>query len=126
MSRRGHIRILSAATAVWAVFWLLGLPSYYRQYSRPTMVIVCGALLPAVVAVAVLLLRPVAAERRLERAAWLAFYFTIPLALYDWIYCGAYLGYGLRFLGVFWYLTLFYIVPWIVLPATAVILNRGR
>jgi hypothetical protein len=124
MSGRGHFRILIAATVVWAAFWVLGLPSYYQQYSRSTMIVVCLALLPAVVAVCYLLLRHMERNGRLARAAWLAFYFTVPLALYDWLYCGAYLGYGASFFCVFWYLTVFYVVPWLVLPATAVILNH--
>ena len=125
MSSRGHLQIFAAATAAWAIFWLIGWPSYYQQYSTKAMIWVCIVLLPPIVAICYVLLKRVRRDRRLARAAWLAFYFTVPLAIYDWLYCGVHLGYGLRFLTVFWYLTVFYIVPWIVLPATALALNAA-
>ncbi len=63
-------------------------------------------------------------DRRPSRAGWMAFYFTVPLAVYDWLYCGIYLGFGLRFLSQYWYLTVFYVIPWPVLLAVATLLNR--
>ena len=123
MSGRGHLRILGFATAAWTAFWLLGLPSYYLQYSRTVMIAFSVALLPPIIAIAYVFLRRVGRTRRLSRASWLAFYFSVPLVLYDWLYCGVYLGYGLQFFAVFWYLTLFYVVAWLVLPAVAVCLN---
>jgi hypothetical protein len=123
MSARGHVRILGFATAAWFAFWLLGLPSYYLQYSRTAMIAFSVALLPPIIALSYVLLRRVSRARRLSRAGWLAFYFSVPLALYDWVYCGVYLGYGPRFFSVFWYLTVFYVVPWLVLPAAAAHLN---
>ena len=123
MKPAAHVRFLAIAAAAWALFWVIGLPSYYQQYSRTTMIVVCAVLIPPVFAIAYAVLKRVAPERRMTVAAWLSFYFTIPLALYDYLYCGVYLGYGVNFLIVFWYLTVFYIVPWIVLPAIAVVLN---
>lgn len=124
MSLRGHVRIFCLATLAWAAFWVAGLPSYYLQYSNAAMLVVSVILVPPIVALSYVLLRRAARDVRLTYAAWIAFYFSGPLALYDWLYCGLHLGYGLSFLRVFWYLTLFYVVPWAVLPATAVVLNR--
>ena len=124
MSARGHIGTLLIATAAWLVFWLAGLPSYYQQYSRGTMIAVCVILLPPIVVISYYALKRAAPGKRISRAAWLAFYFSVPIAFYDWVYCGIHLGYGAMFAAVFWYLTLYYIVPWIVLPATAIILNQ--
>lgn len=124
MTPRAHLRVFVAATVAWAGFWLLGWPLYYQQYSFLPMVWFCVALLPVIAAVTVFILRRVAAERRLPVACWLAFYFTVPLAVYDWLYCGIYLRHGLGFLTAFWYLTLFYVVPWLMLPATAIAMNR--
>ena len=45
-------------------------------------------------------------------AMWMSFYFTVPFALLDWIYCGVYLGHGAAFLRLYWYLTAFYFIPW--------------
>jgi hypothetical protein len=57
-------------------------------------------------------------------AAWIAFYFTVPLAFYDWLYCGIYLGYGIGFVSRFWYLSVYYAIPWVVLPVVALVLDR--
>ena len=57
---------------------------------------------------------------------WLAFYFTVPLAIYDWLYCGTYLGHGVQFIYRYWYLTVYYAIPWILLPLIALLLNRMR
>jgi hypothetical protein len=48
----------------------------------------------------------------------------VPLFVYDWLYCGIHLGHGLAFVGRYWYLTTYYAVPWILLPATAWWLDR--
>jgi len=68
-------------------------------------------------------LKPLGSERRLAIAFWYAFYFTIPFAMYDSIYCGLYLGYGIRFMGVFWFLSVYYLIPWVLLPMIAKFLN---
>ena len=69
-------------------------------------------------------LRGVKRGRRLKVSAWFAFYFTVPLAIYDWLYCGVYLGHGMQFLSRFWYLSVYYAIPWVVLPAVALMLNH--
>ena len=53
-----------------------------------------------------------------------SFYFTVPLALYDWLYCGLYLGHGIEFVSRYWYLSVYYAIPWILLPLMALLLNR--
>lgn len=124
MTARGHLRIFAAATAVWAGFWLLGLPTYYQQYSLTAMVWFCALLLVPITAVFAVLLCRVGPSRRMRAAMWYAFYFTLPLFAYDWLYCGVYLGHGPGFLTTYWYLTVYYFIPWIVLPVLALILRR--
>ena len=82
-------------------------------------------VLVPIAAIAYLVLRRVSHERRLKYSAWCAFYFTVPLAIYDWLYCGVYLGHGMEFLTRFWYLSVNHAVPWVVLPALALVLNHG-
>jgi hypothetical protein len=108
LTKLGHIRIFLIATVVWAGFWVAGLPSYYQQYSNVLMIWFDSP------------------ERRLTIALWLAFYFTVPLALYDWLYCGLYLGHGIQFISRYWYLTVYYAIPWVLLPLVALLLNRAR
>lgn len=124
MSLRTHLRLLLIGTVAWLVFWVLGLPSYYQQYSTTTMLWFDGLLLIVLVPVFLRMLRRVRASRRIGFSLWLAFYLTVPLAIYDWLYCGVILEHGLSFLALYWYATVYYVIPWLVLPACAVWLNR--
>jgi hypothetical protein len=100
------------------------MPSYYQQYSTAFMAFFDLVLLVPIAGVVYLVLRGVRRERRLRVSAWIAFYFTVPLAIYDWLYCGVYLGYGMRFLSRFWYLSVYYAIPWVVLPTVALLLDH--
>ena len=126
MTKRGHIRIFLIATVVWVGFWVAGLPSYYQQYSNALMVWFDSLVLIPIATIVYLDLRSLRPERRLPVAIWLAFYFTVPLALYDWLYCGLYLGHGIQFISRYWYLTVYYAIPWVLLPLVALALNRTR
>lgn len=124
MTMGGHIRIFLIASVVWSGFWVTGLPYYYQQYSNRLMIWFDSLLLIPVTAIVYSVLRRLRPERRLRIALWLAFYFTIPLAVYDWLYCGIHLGYGVQFISRYWYLTVYYAIPWVLLPVTALLLNR--
>ena len=124
MRRRDHIRLLLIASLVWIGFWVGGLPSYYQQYSTAFMALFALAVLVPITGVVYGVLRGVKRERRLKVSAWFAFYFTVPLAIYDWLYCGVYLGHGMQFLSRFWYLSVYYAIPWVVLPTVALMLNH--
>jgi len=127
MRARGHIKIFLTASLVWVGFWIAGLPSYYQQYSPTFMIWFDALLFLPIGAVVWVVLRRVRARRRMKVALWMAFYFTVPLAIYDWLYCGVYLDHGLSSLWRFWYLTVYYAIPWLLLPAVAATLNQiGR
>lgn len=49
--------------------------------------------------------------RGLAVSSWLAFNITVPLFLYDLLYCGHYLGHGVNFVREYWYLTVYYFLP---------------
>ncbi len=123
---RAHIQIFLIATVVWAGFWIAGLPSYYQQYSTLLMIGFDSLLLIPIAAIVYFVLNRPRPERRLTIALWLAFYFTVPLAVYDWFYCGLYLGHGVQFISRYWYLTVYYVIPWVLFPLTALFLNRMR
>ena len=124
MSRRRHLRLFAAATGAWLAFWVIGLPSYYQQYSPTFMAWFDAVLLVAIIPLLVRVLHRAPDSRRMSAALWIAFYFTVPLAVYDWLYCGAYLGNGKAFLWRYWYVTVYYAIPWIVVPGVAVLVNR--
>ncbi|KAB2969674.1 MAG: hypothetical protein F9K18_00850 [Thermoanaerobaculia bacterium] len=119
MRSSSHIRLLALGLLCWLVFWVLGLPAYYQQYSTVTMLGVSAAVTLGIVVVGLFIVRRTRPERRLTLAVWISFYFTVPLAVADFLYCGIYLGAGLQFLAQYWYLTAFYIIPWLVMVPLA-------
>lgn len=124
MQTRHHLKLLLQALAVWFAFWVLGWPDYYQQYS-PTLVGIGSVLLSVGISLAALLVlsraRP---EQRRSRAFWLSLYFTLPLAILDSWYCGIWLGHGVTYLWTYWYLSVFYLTPWLTFIPTAWLLNR--
>jgi hypothetical protein len=119
-----HLRILIYATLVWLLFFILGMPDYYLQYSTASIIVFEILLLIPFSIIIWLIFKPVKASRRMRLALWYSFYFTVPLFLYDLIYCGFYLGYGIRFVPVFWFLSVYYVIPWILFPLIAFLLNK--
>jgi len=77
-----------------------------------------------IAAVVYVVLKPRRPAQRIPVSLWMAFYFTVPLAVYDWLYCGVYLGSGFQFIIQYWYLSVYYVIPWILLPFVALALNR--
>lgn len=126
MRPSSHLRLLLTAIAVWLAFWLAGLPDYYQQYSQHGLVIGSVLITLAIAAIGVRTFSRGTPERRLARAAWMSLYFTLPLALLDVAYCGIYLGHGAAFLTRYWYLSIFYVIPWLLWLPTAGILARQR
>ena len=124
MRIKNHICIFIIATLVWFLFLLAGMPDYYLQYSNRSMILFVVLLLIPISLIIYFILRPIGSERRLTIAAWYAFYFTIPLAIYDSLYCGIYLGYGVRFIRVFWFLSIYYVIPWPLFLLIAQFLNH--
>jgi hypothetical protein len=124
VSRRTHSRLLVIGTVAWVAFWAAGLPSYYQQYSRTFMIWFDVLVFFPLAAAFLLALRRVPRKRRMALALWMAFYFTVPLAIYDWLYCGVVLGHGREFLWRYWYLSVYYVIPWLLLPGLAVFLAR--
>jgi hypothetical protein len=111
---RTHRKLALLGLATWFVFWLGGLPDYYQQYSFRTKVIASIALVPLTFLLGWRSLSRLPLERRKAMAIWLAFYFTVPFAIADALYCGWYLGHGVTFVTRYWYLSIFYVIPWIV------------
>lgn len=111
-----HLRLLAIGVGVWAAFWVLGLPDYYQQYSFTFVAIATAALVPPSVWIGWRVIGSTKPQYRAARGFWLAVYFSAPFVLLDALYCGLYLGHGLRFFSKYWYLTAFYFVPWLYVP----------
>lgn len=123
MSPRHHLTLLLQAIGGWGAFWLAGWPSYYQQYSVITMAIASILLSVVISLAAIVVLRGGRDDTRRKRAFWLSVYFTLPFAALDALYCGWYLGHGAGFLSRYWYLSIFYVTPWLTFLPTAVLLG---
>lgn len=121
-----HVRLLVMSTLAWIGFWVVGLPDYYQQYPAEGMGIACVLLSVLISLLCLAMLLPLRAERRMRHALWLSVYFTVPFAVYDTLYCGVYLGHGWSYLWSYWYLTAFYVSPWLTLVPTAMLLRRAE
>ena len=113
-------------TIAWLLFWVAGFPDYYQQYSTKTMILFDLAILPPIWLV---IYKSVAKSRpgsAFLASLWWAFYISLPLFIYDLVYAGIYLGYGLSFLWKFWYLTVYYVLPWLLFPPTGWFLDKRQ
>jgi hypothetical protein len=123
MNAKRHVTMLLQATVVWFAFWVIGLPDYYQQYSQVGIAIGSIILSVLISLSAVWFLRYGRDENRMQRALWVSFYYSVPLAIYDYLYCGLYLGHGADYLTKYWYLSVFYLTVWLTFPPTAWLLN---
>lgn len=126
MKRAHHIKLLIQATLVWAGFWVAGLPHYYQQYSALALGVGCTVLSVLISFGALWVLLITKPQYRMSRALWVSFYFSLPFAVLDTLYCGVYLGHGSAYLVKYWYLTVFYFTPWITFAPMAWLLQRYR
>lgn len=125
MRLQNHFKLLAQAMLAWLGFWLLGLPDYYQQYSANAVGIGVVILSVATSLLCLMVLLRVSSRRRFVIAFWLSFYFTVPFAVLDLWYCGIYLGHGSSYLWDYWYLTVFYVSPWLTLLPTAALLQKS-
>jgi hypothetical protein len=126
MTPRQHITLLGQALFGWAIFWVAGLPHYFQQYS--TVFLGAGSVILSVLfsLAAVWVLARSRPENRMRRALWISLYFTVPFAILDTLYCGVYLGHGWSYLAKYWYLSVFYVSPWLTFPPTAYLMRDLR
>lgn len=110
--------------AVWALFWVGGLPHYYKQYGDVALGIGSVAITAAMAVVGVWVMARLRPERRVRYAAWISFYYSVPFLLLDALYCGLYLGHGWAFLWHYWYLSIFYPLVWLLFVPMAYLMRH--
>lgn len=114
MSLKNHIRLLILVSIAWGLFWIAGLPEYYQQYSVTVMVLFDVIILPPICFLVFRSVKKSNPEKIFQNYFWWAFYISIPLFIYDFLYCGVYLGNKIQFLTKYWYITIYYILPWVI------------
>ena len=126
MKLRKHLRLLIYVTLAWLLFWIAGLPDYYQQYSFEFMVIFDLAILPPIWFIIYRSAKHSKPGHGLRVCLWWSFYISFPLFIYDLIYCGFYLGHSISFLSQYWYITVYYVLPWLVFPITGWLIDKRR
>jgi hypothetical protein len=124
MRPRNHFKLFIFVTIAWVLFWAAGLPDYYQQYSTKTMILFDLAILPLIWLIIYKSVKRAKPGRALVASRWWAFYISFPLFIYDLLYAGIFLGHGLNFLLDYWYLTVYYILPWLLFPPTGWLIDR--
>lgn len=126
MSLKNHIKLLAMVTVAWVLFWVAGLPDYYQQYATVTMVVFDLAILPPIWLIIYRSVQKARPGRAVAVSWWWAFYIAFLLFLYDLLYVGLFLGHGMSFLWKYWYLTVYYVLPWLVFPPTGRLIEKRR
>lgn len=124
MRPKNHIRLLVLVSIVWVLFWVGGLRNYYQQYSSTFMVLFDLIIFPPICFLVYRSVKNSKPENTLRNYCWWAFYISVPLFFYDLLYCGLYLGSGINFLAKYWYITVYYILPWVIFPPVGWILQK--
>jgi hypothetical protein len=124
MKAKNHINLLVQSVVIWFGFWLLGLPNYYQQYSTRSLGIACTVLSVLISLAALSILLRSRPENRASRAFWCSVYYTVIFMILDTLYCGVYLGRGAGYLLEYWYLSVFYITPWLTFIPTERLLRK--
>ena len=127
MKPNQHWRLFCVMTTWWTLFFIVGLPWDYYLQTPVWMIAIFGIIFPAAImmrfAYRLSIRKPTSA---MQNVFWIAFYGTAPLFVYDYLYLAIHQARGLAFLKSHWYLTVFYVLPWLVLPPIAVIAGRGN
>ena len=116
-----HFYILCVVTTLWAWFFLIGLWSnYYQQWgwvSQLVFIDIFPLALMVVLSKGLILLFK--GYGLLKSSFLVAFYFSVPFLVYDYIYLVLYKGNGAEYFISYWYLTGFSVLPWFVFPVKA-------
>jgi hypothetical protein len=126
MTLLSHLKLFFIVSTAWFLFWIAGLPDYYQQYSTKVMIIFDLAILPPIWLVIYYSAKNARPDRGLTVSLWWSFYISFPLLIFDLLYAGLYLGRGFGFLWRYWYLTVYYILPWLLFPLTGWFVDRRK
>lgn len=106
-----HMRLLLFVTLGWAMFVLVGWPNYYQHWSLNWLLYFCCTVYLFVGMYIYTRIKQYDGNR-LTFGLWLAFYISVPLFCYDYLYINLILIQPFDLLNRFWFLSVFYIIPW--------------
>jgi hypothetical protein len=121
-----HIELLTMGTSMWTLFFIAGLPSNYFQSLTFLYQFFFVVFIPTIILAFIIInkIRILSRYQAISRTVWTAFYFTVPFLILDIIYLGIHKNLGVTFFISHWYLTAFYITPWLIVPLLLLIHSR--
>ncbi len=122
-----HTQMFLICNVIYIIFVLRGLSTNHYQNLGLDYVITDSLeilvwLIPACIMVLKLVSRQ---DNYFKDSLWLAFYITVPFAVYDSIFLGIIKGFGFNFLSHWWFLTVFYIILWIEFPIVGYLMQAA-
>lgn len=106
-----HLKLLLLTSLGWVLFVIIGWPSYYQAWSFKNLLYFCVAVYFAV-GLAIYSMVKRYSRNCLAHGLWVAFYITVPLICYDYIYITFVRIEPFELSNRFWFLSVFYIIPW--------------
>lgn len=125
LTPKTHIALLFMSFITWGAFVLIGLPDYYQSWSFSAQIVICIAVTILYIPLTPFILKLIDDKNYLKNSLWLAFYLTLPLFIYDYVFIVLIGGDNLSFVFRYWYLTLFYFSFWIQFPLIARFMMRN-
>lgn len=119
LSLKIHFLLLVMSFVTWGIFVLIGLPDYYQSWSFISKIIICIAVTILYIPLTPFILNVVNQGDYIRNSLWLAFYLTLPLFIYDYVFIVVIGGDNLSFVFRYWYLTFFYFSFWVQFPLIA-------
>ncbi|MFQ5652448.1 MAG: hypothetical protein ACE5IY_21155 [bacterium] len=120
-----HVTTFMITFVIWLVFFLFGLPSdYYQTWTYSAQVWLSVFAFSLLLPLTYLVLDKVWKENYLKNSLWLAFYGSVPLTIYDYVYVGLMQGAGHSYIFSHWYLSIFYLIVWVEIPFVGWLMDR--
>ena len=126
MTFKSHLRLMVIVSVAWVLFWIVGFPDYYQQYSTKFMILFDLVILPPIWVIVYRSIKKAKPGKGVIISLWWSFYISFPLFIYDFLYCGIYLGHMTTFLWKYWYVTVYYVLPWMIFPPTGWFVDKSN
>ena len=120
-----HITLLIISFITWLIFVLIGLPDYYQSWSFQAQIAICIFVTILYFPLTRFILEKFETKEYFKNSLWLAFYLTLPLFTYDFIYIVLIKKDNMSFVFRYWYLSFFYFSFWIQMPFVGWLMQKG-
>jgi hypothetical protein len=127
MTIKNHVILFLLNLALWILFFFLGLPNnHYQAWTLDMQLIHCGDIVFLIWPLVYVVLKRISEKKYFVHSLWFAFYSSVPLAIFDYIYLHLIKGYDYSYLLTHWYLTIFYFIVWVEIPWIGFYLERNN